>query len=400
LVRELLPGYPTLWVNTIGMRMPGLSWGDLRKIGVKLRAWMGKGAKPQAAASLGVGKNPGLRVISPRMYPGFRTDWQRRLNARWIAHAVNANLAAVNVNRAAMDAHRMAGPQSKIENPKSKIVVLTTLPITADLIGRLDVDRWVYYGVDDFSVWPGVDGSVMQEMERAQVAKVDALVAVSETLRERYRSMGREATLLTHGIDLGHWSGGKGTLSRKRREVLTWREGMDRPIILFWGLVDGRLDVSWCRAVVEAGLGTLVLVGPVQAPPPELARLAADSGGRLRLVGSVDYEDLPEVAAWADVLVMPYADMPVTRAMQPLKFKEYLAAGWPGGLKPVVARALPAVSEWADAADTVGTATEFVAALRRRLAEGLPMQQREARRRLAEETWAGKARELEKIITG
>ena len=37
----------------------------------------------------------------------------------------------------------------------------------------------------------------------------------------------------------------------------------------------------------------------------------------------------PALAREAAVLIMPYADLPVTRAMQPLKLKEYLATDRP-----------------------------------------------------------------------
>ena len=66
----------------------------------------------------------------------------------------------------------------------------------------------------------------------------------------------------------------------------------------------------------------------------------------MRALPPVPYEELPSLAARATVLVMPYADLPVTRAMQPLKLKEYLATG-----KPVVVRALPATGPWADCLD-------------------------------------------------
>jgi hypothetical protein len=87
---------------------------------------------------------------------------------------------------------------------------------------------------------------------------------------------------------------------------------------------------------------------------------------------------------------MPYADLPVTRAIQPLKLKEYLATG-----KPTVVRDLPAVRPWADCLDLVDTAESFSKAVRLRLAEGLPEQQQRARARLAAESWQEKARLFE-----
>ena len=72
--------------------------------------------------------------------------------------------------------------------------------------------------------------------------------------------------------------------------------------------------------------------------------------------------------------------------MQPLKLKEYLATG-----KPVVVRNLPAARDWADCLDLCLSPEAFSAAVRDRLRDGLPDDQRQARRRLAGESWAAKA---------
>jgi glycosyltransferase involved in cell wall biosynthesis len=87
---------------------------------------------------------------------------------------------------------------------------------------------------------------------------------------------------------------------------------------------------------------------------------------------------------------MPYADLPVTRAMQPLKLKEYLATG-----RPVVVRDLPSTAEWTDCADVVSTPEAFSEMVRLRLQTHLPESQRMARDRLVSESWAGKAAQLE-----
>ena len=99
---------------------------------------------------------------------------------------------------------------------------------------------------------------------------------------------------------------------------------------------------------------------------------------------------LPRLADEAAVLIMPYADLPVTRAMQPLKLKEYLATE-----KPVVAFDLPAVRPWNDCLDVASTAEMFSQAVRQRLAGGLPEGQRQVRKRLAGESWSAKARQFE-----
>src|SRR5205814_357991 len=115
-----------------------------------------------------------------------------------------------------------------------------------------------------------------------------------------------------------------------------------RPLVVFWGVIDRRMDVALVRRLAaDLPQATIVLVGPEADPDPGLAAVP-----RVVRTGPVPLEELPAVARAAAVLIMPYADLPVTRAMQPLKLKEYLATG-----KPAVVTDLPAVRPWADCMD-------------------------------------------------
>jgi hypothetical protein len=351
LVRHLQNDYSTMWVNTTGTRRPKPTLDDLRKI---IRRIAGSGARRM---------DPRLTVLTPAMWPGFRTPWQRRVNALLVSHAVNRSLG------------RRRGERR---------IALTTLPITADLVGRVDVDEWVYYCVDEFWSWPGLDGAAMSQMDAAQVVKVDRLIAASVPLQHHLARLGREAPLLTHGVDLDHW------YCRVRvGGPPAWLARLPRPVWMFWGQVDRRLDMDWCRGLSAgyAGPGTLVLVGPGNAPEHLTGSVVAH--------GAVDYAQLPSLAVGADVLVLPYIDAPVTRAAQPLKLKEYLAT-----LKPVVTRGLPATREWADAADVVDTQADFVRAVRHRSAAGATPAQLRARERLRSESWSNKAQLFEQLLLG
>ena len=66
--------------------------------------------------------------------------------------------------------------------------------------------------------------------------------------------------------------------------------------------------------------------------------------------------------------------------------------------KPCVVRDLPANREWADGLDLADSPGAFVAAVKKRLEEGMPESQRLARRRLEQESWEEKAREFERMI--
>src|SRR5262249_14654535 len=101
---------------------------------------------------------------------------------------------------------------------------------------------------------------------------------------------------------------------------------------------------------------------------------------------------LPRLAREAAVLVMPYADLPVTRAIQPLKLKEYLATG-----RPAVVRDLPSTPDWSDCLDLADSPAAFSKRVRLRLEPGLPRDQQQARARLSSESWTVKASQFEQL---
>jgi glycosyltransferase involved in cell wall biosynthesis len=356
LVRRLLDRHEVWWINTIGTRKPRLDLATLRRGFGKLRQWLGPKAEREPLPA-------NLQVRNPHMWPSFGSRFSRWLNRRLLGRQLTRFI------------------QSLPEPP----VALTTIPLVADLMGVLPVRRWVYYCVDDFSKWPGLDQATMQEMEEILVRRADALVAVSETLQERLAAMGRKAELLTHGVDHDFWIGAVNDTPPPELD------GLERPLVVFWGVIDRRMDVALVKeTVARLERGTVLLVGPENDPDPALYEPA-------RVVRQPPwlFERLPELARAADVLVMPYADLPVTRAMQPLKLKEYLATG-----KPAVVRDLPANRAWADCLDLADSPAAFAEAVRLRLATGLPEVQRQARTRLAGEGWLAKALALEKALIG
>lgn len=354
-MRRLLARYPITWVNTIGTRRPQFDLATVRRGLEKVKQWFRRADTQEAPLP------PGLRVVNPRMWPWFGSALDRRLNQELLARQLTPIL------------HTSPPP----------VVAVTTIPIVADLMEVLPVSRWVYYCVDDFGVWPGLDRRPLQRMERQVIARADVLIAVSQTLQRKLTQMGREAQLLTHGVDVDFWHAEGDSAALPQLDVLA------PPLIVFWGVIDRRMDTSFvARLAGELGQGTIVLVGPEADPDPVLKTLS-----RVACLPSMSLEQLPALARRAAVLIMPYADLPVTRAMQPLKLKEYLATG-----KPAVVRALPSTREWADAADLVASPAEFARIVRLRLETGLPSPQAQARARLAEESWETKARQLEQAI--
>jgi glycosyltransferase involved in cell wall biosynthesis len=351
LIRHLLGRYEVYWVNTIGTRAPRLNFATVSRALEKVRHWL----RPRATAGRELPR--GLHIVNPRMWPWFGSRF-----SRWL----NRTLLRRQLSRLIRD---LPAPP----------VAVTTLPIVADLIGELPVRRWVYYCVDDFGQWPGLDQVPLRRMDDLLIARADVHLAVSETLRDRIGSRGKTAHLLTHGVDLDFWAS-------DTPRTIPALEGLERPLIVFWGVADRRMDVSFVqRLAADLKGGTIVLAGPHADPDPALF-----AAKQVVAIGSLPFEQLPSLARAASVLIMPYADLPVTRAIQPLKLKEYLATG-----RPVVVRNLPATRDWSDCLDIVDTPESFSETVRQRLAEGLPEAQRHARARLSAESWAEKTRAFE-----
>lgn len=356
LVGRLLDRHRTVWVNTIGMRTPHFDFETLRRGLGKIRQWALPSGRPAERWPTN------LTVLNPRMWPWCGTRFGRFLNRRLLARQITPALR-------------------DLPTPP---VAVTTIPITADLMGALPVRRWVYYCVDDFSHWPGLDQDTLRKLEEEVVRRADVIITVSDTLRERIARMGRDSHLLTHGVDPDFWETTSG-------DPLPVVAGLERPLVVFWGVVDRRMDLEFLRQLsTDLGRGTIVVAGPENDPGPAIRGIP-----RVALVGSLPFAHLPRLAQEAAVLVMPYADLPVTRAIQPLKLKEYLAAG-----QPVVVRDLPANRDWADCLDLAATPEEFSRAVRLRIETGVPADQRAARARLAAESWAGKVAAFAELVFG
>lgn len=376
LVRQLMSRIPVTWVNTIGTRTPRLDLATLRRVREKLVQWS---RRPDASDHIRLPSAPASvdepTVLNPRMWPWFTQPRDRALN-RWLLQ-------------------RQLGPV--IRQMPQPVVALTTLPITADLSGCLPVDRWVYYCVDDFSAWPGLDGGTLREMDRRMIAAADQLLAVSEPLQQKIAAEGRTATLLTHGVDINFWKQPPGSdagapvpapADQTPDRLLC---GLPEPLVVFWGVIDRRMDSGMIRELSnDLQQGTILLVGPQQDPDPRIAACP-----KVRLVPAQPMRQLPSIARRAAVLIMPYADLPVTRAMQPLKLKEYLATG-----KPVVASRLPAVRPWSDCMDVAESPRQFSEIVRNRIRIGADNAQIAARERLVGESWCARAETLEQILSG
>ena len=230
------------------------------------------------------------------------------------------------------------------------------------------------------------------------IQRADSLVAVSETLQGMIAQEGRSASLLRHGVDVDFWTSSRMGFQTRHDENCADLDVSgspsclaNGPTVVFWGVIDRRIDTaSLVRLSQDFDNGRIVLIGPQQDPDPAILAVS-----NIKILPAQPLNALPAIAQQADVLIMPYADLPVTRAMQPLKLKEYLATG-----KPVVVNRLPSTEAWCDCLDVAESPQQFSRLVRERINRGIPASQVSARTRLQHESWKSKAEQLEQILKG
>ncbi len=114
------------------------------------------------------------------------------------------------------------------------------------------------------------------------------------------------------------------------------------------------MDVPALLATADAlERGTVVLVGGENVATTELS-----SHPRVRLLGQRPYEAMPAYVAAFDVCLVPFGRSALTEGVNPIKLREYLAAG-----RPVVATPLPAVREYAAVVRLADDPASFAAAV-------------------------------------
>lgn len=353
LMRQLLDSFRVIWINSLGWRAPRPTRADLARALAKLRVAARGPAQPAT----------NLTVFTPLVLPWYSSAAVRRINAVLLERSVRALARRHGFTR---------------------YTLMTTYPAAADVFTRFPDVRRVYYCADQYTAFPGLDRALVQAMETRLLGEVDAVVTTSVALHEAKAALHPNVAYLPHGVDVEHFSRAADPATVIPDDLKT----LPRPIIGLHGLIWDLIDTDIIDAIAyERPEWSIVLVGPQKLDASRLPRRH-----NIHYLGERPYAAIPAYLRGFDVCLMPYRLVPMLMYSNPIKLREYLAAG-----KPIVSTPVPEVAQFRELVQVAGTGKEFVSAIERCLWEKPALKLRR-RERVAADTWACRATQLAEVL--
>jgi glycosyltransferase involved in cell wall biosynthesis len=292
-----------LWINSIGMRRPTASRADFRRMAAKLRRTF------QGSVQV----EPNLFVGNPLVLP---------LPGIAAADTLNTYVLSAWI-RQLCRRHRLDRP-----------IFWTFLPNVHRLVGRLNERMVIYHCVDEYSAFSNVPREALIQMERSLLRRADIVFTSSAQLCTERRALNPNTHFISHGVDVLHFA----QASHPKTLVPEDLRHLPKPIIGFFGLLADWVDLPLIRELALACPDwSFVLIGKATTDLAPVRRLK-----NVHLLGQKSYAALPAYCRGFDVGIIPFRQNELTVRANPLKLREYLAAGL-----PVVATPLPEVMRYA-----------------------------------------------------
>jgi len=343
-----------LWVESIGLRRPGASTGDASRILKKIRKFV---RGPVCVA-------PNLHIVTPIVIPFHDVKVVQTFNAWFLAHYIRRQARRLGMK---------------------DFQLWTFLPTTAPLIRYLKPRKVIYYCVDEWSAFSFLNGQLMEQMETDLIKQSDVVITSAEKLYASKRHLHPKTYLVPHGVDSEHF--GKaclpGTIVPKELE------GLPTPIIGFWGLIHEWIDINLIYHVAsQRPQWSFVLIGKVGVDCSSLKKLS-----NVHLLGVRSYDTLPAFAKGFSVGIMPFKINRLTENVNPIKLREYLAAGL-----SVVSTPLPEARAYRGVVRFGETAAEFLMALDESVAVRQESSIRACQEAVRKETWLARVEQISELV--
>ncbi len=345
-----------LYVESVGLRTPGLNTRDVARVGRKVSRFF---RHPRR-----VGES--FWVTTPLAFP-----WHGG-----IARRINAWLLLLQIRWAA----RHLGFQRPI--------LFIFLPSMAGAVGRLGEAMSVYYCTDEHAAFPGVDGRDIRQAEEELLRKVDVVFATSRELAASKKAFHSRTFYSPHGVEFAHFARAADPGLNVPEEI----RSLPHPVIGFFGAIEHWVDIGLIEALARARRSwTFVMIGQ-----PVVDISALSSLPNVFVLGPKPFSELPRYGRAFDAAIIPFRVNDLTSYVSPIKLKEYLAMG-----KPVVATPLPSVVAFAQEHGYVGLAADlepFLEAIELAVREDSRELVRARQNLVRHDTWEQRVAEIGEIV--
>lgn len=302
LIRVLSRDNRILWVNAIANRAPTASTKDLSRIYRKLASF----TKPVVEVE------PNIYVLNPLAVPAYGNQAVRKFNERFLVSQVRRTLRRLGFRR----------PLNLVFNPAAGLVA-----------GKLGEDGIIYYCVDEYTAFTGASKG-LKEIEEKLFGDADLVIVSAEELLRSKKKFNENTHLIRHGTDWAHFRRALEPATEIPPEI----DALPRPIIGFHGLLADWVDYPLIKKLAERFRdGSVVLIGKIAVDAEEKIRVL-EGIENVHFLGRKPYSELPAYCKGFDVAINPFVINELTLAANPLKVREYLAAG-----VPVVSTDIPEV---------------------------------------------------------
>jgi hypothetical protein len=291
---------PTLWINSIGMRMPVPGKTEI--------AWSRYWRKIKSL-SRGLKRDPesGMYIYSPLFVPLY-SEKMLQFNG-WLL-ALQVKILRWRLN---------------MKHPSA----IVSMPTMTPAVEKLKWNKVLFERCDDFTTLPEADKDRIAALEKRLLEISDTAIYVHEGLMERELGLVKESVLIGHGVDFDKFVAA--------RNFPNSSFDLPKPIIgFFGGMDDYRMDVELMIKIARHIRGTLVLIGPKQM---DLSSVLAEKN--VKHIDQISPDELATYAANFDVGIIPFLQNDFNKMCNPIKLKEYLALAYPS-----VVMALPAFEEY------------------------------------------------------
>ncbi len=353
LIRHLLPEMNIVWVNSLGLRRPKLCKRDMIRAAKKLQSML---SRNNAIATDFESSGLKPHIVNPRVIPWPGNPIVRKLNESLLTNLLQPILARND----------------------TRPILWTSLPSAADVVGKLGERACIYYCGDDFSALDGVDHKPIEKMEKELVKKADLIIAASHKIAEKFPQ--EKTLILPHGVDFERFS----TPATRANDL------GNGPVAGFYGSIAGWFDKQLMLATAQQlPHWRFVLIGPAHTNIKELT-----DQPNIEWLGPRAHKELAQYSQHWDVGILPFKNNAQIQACNPLKLREYLAAG-----QPIVSTRYPAINDYSN---LVNIAEESPLSFSNKIEQAyLANKKGDSLLRQAsvkQESWQQKAKQLKDII--